>query len=140
MGRRKGEYYKKKRVFKGNQHSQSCSDKSDRSTTCGVQSASARKLNGTHSPSNQTVHTVNIIVDVNIMINELQRCLRCTCGETVNISFDRISGLGCKFSIVYKKCLEIGSFSNSSKLGKNNNIISINRHCLCNEMYRTGVG
>lgn len=128
MAGKKTEYYKKKRRFRGNQHAKGDSGKKSE-TNHGI-SASARKVitDSNRKPNfNQDVNSVNIIVDVNIMITELQRCLKCVCGESVDISFDRISGLACNFSIMCKKCLEIGSFCSSARIGRNNNILSVNR-------------
>ena len=120
MGKRKESYRPKKPKFRGNKYTNAAR------ASPNLKSASARKLlKDNFSGDGDSI--VNMIFNFNVMFEKLEECLRCVCGENVNISVHRIVGLGCNIRIVCKKCNEIGSFDNCQKLGKNNQVYSINR-------------
>ncbi|XP_069694717.1 uncharacterized protein [Periplaneta americana] len=131
MGKRKTSYKPVRSKFKGNQHQNK--RKCDINVP-NLESASARKivtgLKAEDANVNNTDDSVNLKFDVNIMFKEIEKCLRCKCGSNIEMSVNRIVGLGCSVSIVCKKCLDIGSFENCRKLGKNNNVYSINRQAV----------
>lgn len=127
MGKRKAVYRPKKVNFRGNRHTTANAIIHD---SPNLKSASAKKLPKDCGNSSSDFDEVNIIFNINIMLEQLEKCLRCVCGGNVKLSMHRIVGLGCNVTIVCQKCGVIGSFDSCHKLGTNNHVYSINRRVI----------
>ena len=77
--------------------------------------------------SSSDVNSVYMIFNVDMLFRSIEKYLRCACGGSVNMSVNRILGLGCKVNIFCSKCENTKTFENCTKLGQKNNIYSINR-------------